>query len=522
ASAHRILALPSAAVMVATAGFIALGYEILWYRLYSFWSGSNAKTFASLLGAYLTGLAVGGLFTHDLTTRPGSTADARHYLRVVGGFIMLANLLGFMVGPMMGIAAQHDTAPLVTGFLVVAAALLGSAFPLICHVSVAADSHTGWDLSVLYFSNIVGSALGSFLIGFVLMNFWGAQQLSVFLVTIGLALGFAILLASAPTRREIVLTAGGAAVVFGAIFGLRSPLFAGLYERMLFRNDYRGVPFQHLVENRAGVIAVSQDDTVYGGGVYDGVFNVDLVHDRNGLFRIFALSGFDPAPHDVLMIGLASGSWGQVIASHPEVRSLTVVEINPGYLNLIARHSQVASLLHNPKVKIIIDDGRRWLMQNRDRKFDLVVLNSTFNWREHASNLLSVEFLQLIRRHLNPGGVYFYNTTFSSEVFLTGASVFPYGLRVGNFLAVSDSPFHLDPEHLHDVLVQYRIDGRPVFDLSQPADAMKLQEMIELTRRFGVDEDLAHPTIELADSMLTRFHGARIITDDNMGTEWSH
>ena len=37
------------------------------------------------------------------------------------------------------------------------------------------------------------------------------------------------------------------------------------------------------------------------------------------------------------MIGLSSGSWAQVIANDPDVASLTVVEINPGYLSLIAQ-----------------------------------------------------------------------------------------------------------------------------------------------------------------------------------------
>ena len=518
-----LLTMPRAAALVALAGFIALAYEVLWYRLYSFWSGSNAKTFASLLGAYLAGVAVGGLIAHDLTSRADRVRNTKQYLRLVGGFVVIANVAGFLVGPAIGFAAQHQAPALVTLLLAVAAAMLGSTFPLICHVSVSSASRTGWNMSVLYFSNIAGAALGSFLVGFVLMNWWGAQQLSVFLVTMGMLLGFAILFASAPGKREIALTTVGALVLFAAILTFQTPLFAGLYERMLLQDEYRsGTHFQHLVENRSGVIAVTADNTVYGGGVYDGKFNTDLVHDSNGLFRIFQLSSFHHAPRQVLMIGLASGSWGQVIANHPQLESLTVVEINPGYLGLIAQYPQVASLLKNPKVKVITDDGRRWLMENPARKFDLIVVNSTFNWREHASNLLSVEFLQLVRHHLSQGGVFFYNTTSSPEVFLTGTTIFPYGLRVGNFLALSDAPITIDPERLRETLLAYRIDGRPVLNLAQPQDAIRFQAMLDLTHRFGISTDLAHPTLEMADSMRARFRGARIITDDNMGTEWSH
>jgi predicted membrane-bound spermidine synthase len=39
--------------------FAALSYEIIWYRLLAFCSGDTAGAFASLLGAYLFGLALG-------------------------------------------------------------------------------------------------------------------------------------------------------------------------------------------------------------------------------------------------------------------------------------------------------------------------------------------------------------------------------------------------------------------------------------------------------------------------------
>ena len=85
------------------------------------------------------------------------------------------------------------------------------------------------------------------------------------------------------------------------------------------------------------------------------------------------------------MIGLSSGSWAQVIANNPNVASLTVVEINPGYLSLIAQEPEVASLLHNPKVTIVTDDGRRWLRANSGRRFDAIVSNTTWYYRANVS-----------------------------------------------------------------------------------------------------------------------------------------
>jgi spermidine synthase len=101
---------------------------------------------------------------------------------------------------------------------------------------------------------------------------------------------------------------------------------------------------------------------------------------------------------------------------------LTIIEINPSYLELIKQYPTISSILDNQKVEIVIDDGRRWLNSNQEKKFDMIVMNTTLYWRSLVSNMLSVEFLQKIRAHLKPGGIHFYNTTSSLEAQKTGAT----------------------------------------------------------------------------------------------------
>ena len=296
------LRLSTAAVLVAIAGFIALAYEIVWYRLFSFWSASNARVFAILLGAYLTGVAVGGLAVHDLTTsnRHRTTPE---YLRLVAAFVAAASLIAITVAPAMALTAASLIFSPALMLVAVSAALMGAVFPLICHVSVSNEANAGFGTSLLYFSNIVGCALGSFLIGFVIMNVSGIRIISVMLALMGLALAGVLLIASRPSRRvlELPLLLGAALGV--GLIAVANPAFKRIYERLLEKNNGK-LTFAHLVENRSGVIAVSQDGTVFGGGIYDGVFNVDPMHDVNGINRIYALSAFDPQPSRVLMIGL--------------------------------------------------------------------------------------------------------------------------------------------------------------------------------------------------------------------------
>jgi spermidine synthase len=507
----------AAVITAGVAGFISLGYEIVWYHLFSFTTGGVAKSFAFLLGAYLAGIGAGSVVSNRACDK---IRNPKSFARLLVGTVLGANLLGFLVEPILFNLVLHVSYLWTLVPIALAAACLGAVFPLLCHISIAPDERAGARMSYLYLSNIVGSALGSYLTGFVLMDALPLAQVTVVLTLLGFGLGVALMLKAQLRRITFSISALVALVAALLVVQASGPLFRGMYEKMLTKDKYTpDGRFAAVVENRSGVIAVTQDGTVFGGGIFDGRFNTSLVNDTNGIQRAYALSYFHPNPKEVLMIGLSSGSWAQVIANHPQVEHLTIVEINPGYLRFIQHAPEVASLLHNPKVHIDIDDGRRWLVHNAGRKFDAVVMNTTFHWRSNATNLLSTEFLQLVRQHLNPGGVQFYNTTASEEVLATGVRVFPFGMRVANFLVVSDSPLHLDAQRWFGVLSHYTIDGQAVFDLSQDQQRHRLIEVMSMVNTM--DRDLpSFFTFESAAHLSARTASARTITDDNMGTEW--
>jgi len=223
------------------------------------------------------------------------------------------------------------------------------------------------------------------------------------------------------------------------------------------------------------------------------------------------------------MIGLSSGAWAQVLANNPHVDSLTIVEINSGYLELIQKAPQVSSVLANPKVTIITDDGRRWLRGNPQRKFDAIVSNTTFHFRANATNLLSTEFLQIIRRHLHPGGIFFYNTTSSDRVQRTGCAAFADGARFTNHLVVSNAPIKWDFGRWRRTLEAYAIDGKPILRSESPEERAKLDELESWQKSLDKGEaiDQKRP-IEHCSDILLRTAEKKLVTDDNMGSEWRH
>jgi spermidine synthase len=510
------LPLGLAMLLAGLSGLIALGFEITWFRVFALAASDRAPAFALLLSTYLSGIAAGSFVSERWTQK----RNAKIVLQVVGVLLLVAGALSVYLPPLVASLMTRKIAFLfsVPAFFVVAAAV-GSVLPLLCRLAIAPDRAAGRGVSFVYVSNILGSALGSLGIGFVLMQYFGLRQVSLGLGLTAVVLGSGVLLFS--QGKLGMPPAWAVAVIVASFAGVpaSSGLYTLLFERLIFgsRPEARA-PFMNVVENRNGVIGVTAGGAVFGGGVYDGFFNVDPLTDVNIVERVYALSAFCAAPKRMLVIGLASGSWAQILANHPQLESMDAVEINPGYLKLIPQYGVVQSLILNPKVHLYLDDGRRWLLAHPEAHYDVIVANTSFHWRDHSSGLFSIEFLQLIRAHLNPGGIYYFNSTESDDTIATALKVFPYGLRVINFLALSDTPITIDKKRWLDVLRGYRIDGRVIFDPTNPNAEKVLANYMALADSINFPP--AFVGLETSDSLRGRLGRRLIITDDNMGLEW--
>jgi hypothetical protein len=136
---------------------------------------------------------------------------------------------------------------------------------------------------------------------------------------------------------------------------------------------------------------------------------------------------------------------------------------------------------------------------------------------------LSVEFLDLVRRHLNPGGIFFYNTTESDRVQRTGCLAFAHGARFTNHMVLSDAPIAWDFQRWRRILTSYRIDGRPVLDSTRNEDRAELNQLMSWQNGLAPNQANSEERhIEPCADVLVRTSGQKVVTDDNMGSEWRH
>lgn len=490
-------------------GFSSLSLEILWFRTYSFANNSHPSSLGFVLMAYLLGIAFGAYAGSRFCRKNmpdlylwGASAVALFVSGV--GAVVLPRLYAWMLG--------EGTNDPLSAIAVIAScsAVLAFVFPIAHHLGANQNNGRGQGgrFAAVYVANVFGGALGPLVTGYIILDVLTLESGFLFLAALQ------VLVAA----LFFMLLFKGGYRYFGAALG---SLFVGgiLFSEQKLHGyiavlDGRPDEPEYVVENRQGVIALYSDQKgegdyeVYGGNVYDGRTNTDVEINTNGLHRPLLLAALQPEPGRVLMIGLSIGTWLALVKEFPGVKEIDVVEINPGYVKAARNFSAQAKALSDPRVNLVVDDARRWLRVNKENKYDLIVMNTTWHWRANASMLLSREFLSLISNHLAPEGVAAFNTTSSGDAFYTAASVFPHAYKYSNFVYLAGFDFRDRKSSVesYERLVGMTMDGRPMF--RQGSGTLE---------RFLSQEFI---TIEQAQRRFSR--PFEIITDDNMLTEFKY
>jgi hypothetical protein len=116
------------------------------------------------------------------------------------------------------------------------------------------------------------------------------------------------------------------------------------------------------------------------------------------------LAFLESPPRHVLVICFGMGtSFRSALSWNARV---TTVELVPSVLRLFAYfHTDAEEVMRRPDGVVVIDDGRRFLERSRD-SYDLVLVDPPPPPEAAGSSLLySLEFNELIRSRLRPGGL---------------------------------------------------------------------------------------------------------------------
>jgi spermidine synthase len=396
----RRLTRPSVvATSLALSGFAAIGFEVVWSRVLSFFFEHTTAAYSTIIMAVLLGIVLGSWLVRINAARIRRPLRLLALIEILVAWISLLAIVVIAYSP----AGRADGATmlLIGVTLVIPNILLGATLPIAVHHFQSSGKGVGESVGTLYAANVLGGVFGSFCTGFILLPLLGSQHTIVALASVNIAAAAWLYgVSEAPTRRVGGPWAAATAALLIVFLAQPTLLFDGIN-----RAVYRGGQVLFNQEDVEGVVTVTEQNNVraiYFDGSPESTDFPNLLQVHRRLAHVPLL--LHPDPQDVLVIGLGSGTTAGAITQHP-IERLTIVDLIPGMFKgaELFKHSNY-DLMNNPKVTTRHDDGRNYLLLS-EHKYDMIEADVVRPWRAGANNLYAVEYYQLLASHLKEGGI---------------------------------------------------------------------------------------------------------------------
>jgi spermidine synthase len=416
-----------------------LAYELIAGALSSYLLGDSILQFSTIIGCYLFAMGVGAHFSKyvkddDVLAR---FIDIELAVGLIGG---LSAALLFMTFSWM--SAPFRTLLYVLVFMI--GALVGMEVPLVMRALNARQTEFNELVSRVLTFDYLGALAVSLLFPLVLAPYLGLVRTGFLfgMLNVGVAIwtlyAFRAELAHATGR---VLRA--ASVLFALVLGF------GLSDKMvewgehgLFGDEViyaTTTPYQRLVITRW-----KDDLRLYINGNLqfssrdEYRYHEALVHPALGAL---------PWAKSVLVLGGGDGLALREILRYPNIRQVTLVDLDPAMTKAFATRPELVKLNHgsfqDPRVKVINADAAIWLQQG-DAMFDAAIVDFPDPSSFALGKLYSVPFYGMLRKHVAANGLVVVQSTspfFAPHAYWTidatlrdvGLKTWPYHAYVPSF-----------------------------------------------------------------------------------------
>jgi spermidine synthase len=521
---------------IGISGAVAMVYQLVWTRTLSLILGSSVYAFTLILLCFLLGLALGGaLYARRTADQPGQLANLSVIHIIIAVLVTVGLLLTDELPPtflvLMNLFKLHPTSAFASKFLVSAALMLaptfcmGMVFPATVKLASDAGKALGWTVGRVYAVNTVGSIVGTFIGGFILVPYLGLQFTVALMILCNVSLAV-VFGAHAKTRTKWgrsgrMAGAVAAAVLLAVLYQpwnlqvmvsgvfrlsvydlaqkklrrqkkkrsvsyrdsaawkhwnkLSHRRLTGLVDRataverlvdseLVFfregvvttvsvtRNIFEGVAGSSCWETVSLQVNGKADASVtgrfprprgrkckvlvdepaaFGGPVEVSGFGDTETQIMSGLLGVFLSDPARPLEW-ANVVGWGSGITVGSMAASP-VAHVEAVELERQVIigaRWFLRYNHDAE--HDEKVHLIEGDGRTYLAAS-GRRYDLIVSEPSNPWITGCSNLFTVEYFQLVKKHLKKSGkfvqwlqIYEISPRNVKVILATLAKVFPH------------------------------------------------------------------------------------------------
>ncbi len=408
--------------LILISGANAFVYEVLWTRMLTHILGGSIYAFATMLAAFLTGIALGGGLA-------GNFAADRHRAALAFAVTQIAIAVLSMgvyawMGPLIpeGKTTQ-ELAVYAVSVMLPATIFIGATFPLAVRILARDEREASTGTARVYAWNTIGAIVGAILAGFFLIPGLGFEGAIRVAVSVNLALAvWTIAFVAAPKRLYT-----GAAT-------------AGLLLTLVIYDPVRpqavvsstGFTLTYTTEPEELFYSVGRSSTVMllseGGYFYlrtNGLPEASIavrggppVQDPEKWLTALPVAA-RPDTESMLVIGFGGGVALEGVP--PSVQTIDAIELEPDVIeaNRVLQGKRNRDPLEDRRVNLVINDARNALRLT-NKAYDVVVSQPSHPWTAGASHLFTREFVAAVKSHLNERGVFvqWMNSEFVDEPLL--------------------------------------------------------------------------------------------------------
>ncbi len=488
---------PNLIVFVSNACIMIL--ELVAGRIIAPHVGSSLYTWTSVIGVVLAGISLGNFVG-------GWLADRWASLRLLGAIYIMgaAACVAVLWTDQVSRVTPTDW-PIVAEVVAITAvlffvpcAILGMISPIVAKLAVRDLSRTGSTLGKIYAFSALGSIVGTFATGFVLISWFGTYTIVWGVAAFLLAMGAAFILAGHWLFLPIAfLVVAGASVKASGEGWLRGVCVVETnYYCIKINTDpneassVRLLVLDHLVHSFVNL----EDPTslVYG---YEKMYAEAAQYQSEAKDRM-----------NVLMIGGGGYTFPRYMETIYPTSSIRVVEIDPEVTRVAF---DLLALRRDTRIVTTNEDARSYFAQPPTTRYDLV-FGDAFNHYSVPYHLTTKEFNDRVRAWMSPDGMYVINIidgpygefvrayvhtlqqTFRNVYLVPGSDSWRQTIRTTFVLIASDTP--LDKSKLAGMDAG---DGDALLarQIASEADVQKLlteAPVVTLTDQYSpVDQMLA-------------------------------
>ena len=405
---------------IGVSGFCALAYEVLWTRIMVFFLGSTTYAFATMLAAFLFGIALGSMVFARWVDRMKQPVAVFGIVQLGIGLFALILMPAFeeLYGMSRALQSTFGSSRFWTFFscflvMCLPTFLMGASFPIVTKIYTGSARQLGKSIGNVYAVNTVGSILGAFCAGFMLIPLLGIRPSIVLTVALNSVIGCLLVWRGSgrtETGRQLlqglsiampVLNAGLAIIL---LLTVNQPLFL---KSAIFKTQRPGDTLVDYNEEVDATVTTLKDDE----GVYRLYVDTNQAADASRWdspsHRVIAHLPLllHPRPKRALVVGFGMGLTSYSITQHGV--AVDAIELSEGVISAAQKHFTHinGNVFESPLFNYKLNDGRNHILMTKT-KYDMIstgIIHPLVS--AGSSNIYTADFYRLCRRILAEGGI---------------------------------------------------------------------------------------------------------------------